>query len=165
MRKINKKFHVLFVLGLTLLLAACGSAEPTESPQQEVALADFTPVVSATGEVVPEQTAELSIKTGGVVAEVLVDEGDAVEEGQVLIRLEGTEQLQAAVSAAQFELANAQLGERRCDRRIDAASHTEEELRDSSPVGDSVLLQARSVAAPVAGQSVAASQTVAGTGG
>jgi HlyD family secretion protein len=108
MRKINKKFHILFVLGLTLLLAACGSAEPTESPQQEVALADFTPVVSATGEVVPEQTAELSIKTGGVVAEVLVGEGDAVEDSQVLIRLEGTEQLQAAVSAAQFELANAQ---------------------------------------------------------
>ncbi|MCJ7701752.1 MAG: HlyD family efflux transporter periplasmic adaptor subunit, partial [Anaerolineales bacterium] len=49
-----------------------------------------------------------SVKTGGVVAEVLVDEGDSVEAGQVLVRLEGTEQLQAAVSAAQFELANAQ---------------------------------------------------------
>ena len=100
--------RILLIVGSVLVLAACSSVTPTESPQQEVALADFTPVVSATGEVVPEQTAELSVKTGGVVADVLVREGDAVEAGQVLVRLEGTEQLQAAVSAAKFELANAQ---------------------------------------------------------
>jgi multidrug resistance efflux pump len=48
------------------------------------------------------------LKTGGVVAEVHVSEGDVVSQGDVLIRLEGTEQLQAAVSAARFELVNAQ---------------------------------------------------------
>ena len=68
----------------------------------------FSPIVSATGEIVPEQTALLSVKTGGVVADVLVSEGDTVKAGEVLVRLEGTEQLQAAVSGAQFELANAQ---------------------------------------------------------
>lgn len=108
MRNSKSIIRILLIVGLVLVLAACSGAKPTESPQQEVALADFTPVVSATGEVVPEQTAQLSIKTGGVVADVLVSEGDAVEAGQVLVRLEGTEQLQAAVSAAQFELANAQ---------------------------------------------------------
>ncbi len=104
----QKYFQRFLVLGWVLVLAACSSAKPTESPLQEVALADFTPVVSATGEVVPEQTAELSVKTGGVVADVLVSEGDSIDAGQVLVRLEGTEQLQAAVSAAEFELANAQ---------------------------------------------------------
>jgi multidrug efflux pump subunit AcrA (membrane-fusion protein) len=48
------------------------------------------------------------VKTGGVVEDVLVEEGESVEEGQVLVRLEGTEQLEAAVSAARFELVNAQ---------------------------------------------------------
>lgn len=106
----NYKIPYLLLLSVSLILglAACSSAKPTESPQDEIALDAFTPVVSATGEVVPEQIAQLSVKTGGVVADVLVSEGDAVEAGEVLIRLEGTEQLQAAVSAAQFELANAQ---------------------------------------------------------
>jgi multidrug resistance efflux pump len=65
-------------------------------------------MVSASGEIVPEQTARLSVKTGGVVAEVLVEDGDSVDQGQVLVRLEGTEQLQARVAAAKFELVNAE---------------------------------------------------------
>jgi HlyD family secretion protein len=39
---------------------------------------------------------------------VLVEKGDAVTAGQVLVKLEGTEQQAAAVSAAALELANAQ---------------------------------------------------------
>ena len=109
MQKENKAiFRILLLAGLMVILAGCNGAQETESPQDEFVLEEFSPVVSATGEVVPEQTAQLSVKTGGVVADVLVREGDSVTDGQVLIRLEGTEQLQAAVSAAQFELANAQ---------------------------------------------------------
>jgi multidrug efflux pump subunit AcrA (membrane-fusion protein) len=99
---------LLFVLGLMLVLSGCGPAPTQETPDTELALESFTPIVSATGEVVPEQTALLSAKTAGVVAEVLVAEGDAVEADQVLMRLEGAEKLQAAVAAARFELANAQ---------------------------------------------------------
>ena len=105
----NKRIiQMLLVTTLLVLLSACGAAQDTETPQEDIILQDFAPIVSATGEVVPERTAELSVKTGGVIAAVLVQEGDSVDAGQVLIRLEGTEQLQAAVSAAQFELANAQ---------------------------------------------------------
>ncbi len=99
---------VIFALVLVFILSACGMTAADETPETEIALEDFTPVVSATGEVVPEQTALLSVKTGGVVADVLVSEGETAEAGQVLVRLEGTEQLRAAVSAAQFELTNAQ---------------------------------------------------------
>lgn len=108
MQKNKLMILVLLGAGLVVLLSACGTAQQVETPAADLALENFTPIVSATGEVVPVQTALLSVKTGGVVAEVLVDEGDSVEAGQVLVRLEGTEQLQAAVSAAQFELANAQ---------------------------------------------------------
>jgi multidrug resistance efflux pump len=69
---------------------------------------DFTPVVSATGKIVPEQVATLSVQSGGIVAEVLVRQGEAVEAGQLLVRLEGEERLQASLSAAQFELTSAQ---------------------------------------------------------
>jgi HlyD family secretion protein len=58
--------------------------------------------------VVPEQEALLSVSAGGVVEDVLVEKGDLVSTGQVLVQLEGTEQQAAAVSAAALELANAQ---------------------------------------------------------
>jgi len=99
----------LLVFGLALILSACGTTPAEGTPETEIALENFAPIVSATGEVVPEQTALLSVKTAGVVAEVAVGEGDSVDAGQVLVRLEGTEQLQAAVSATQFELTNAQV--------------------------------------------------------
>jgi HlyD family secretion protein len=106
--KTNKTRKVLLLaLSLIFVLSACGTAaEETATP--EPAAVDFTPVVSATGEVVPELEALLSISAGGVVEDVFVKEGDSVEAGDVLVRLEGTEQQSAAVSAAELELANAQ---------------------------------------------------------
>jgi HlyD family secretion protein len=63
--------------------------------------------VIAEGKVVPAQDASLSFSTGGVIGEVLVAEGDAVQAGQPLIRLVGNEKLQAAISAAELELLTA----------------------------------------------------------
>jgi HlyD family secretion protein len=106
----TRKLILIYMVLMTVLLlfSACTTTPQAETPVSETGLEDFKPIVSATGEIVPEQTALLSVKTGGVVAEVLVEEGDSVQSGQVLVRLEGIEQLRAAVSAAQFELANAQ---------------------------------------------------------
>ena len=64
-------------------------------------------MVSATGEVIPKQEALLSVSAGGVVEAVLVNKGDAVRAGEVLVQLEGTEQQAAALSAAELALANA----------------------------------------------------------
>lgn len=106
--KTNKLQQIsLLALGLILILSACSpAAEETAAP--EPIAADFSPIVSATGVVVPEQEALLSVSVGGVVEDVLVNKGDEVSAGQVLVRLEGTEQQAAAVSAAALELANAQ---------------------------------------------------------
>jgi len=106
----NKHLQYIYLaLILVLLLSACSPATPeSATTEPEVVVADFMPIVSATGEVVPEQEALLSVSTGGVVEAVLVAEGDAVTAGQALVQLEGTEQQQAAVSAAQLELTNAQ---------------------------------------------------------
>ena len=97
----------LFASGLILFLSACSpAAEEINTP--EPAAPSFSSVVSVTGVVVPEQEALLSVSAGGVVEDVLVEKGDQVSAGQVLVQLEGTEQLAAAVSAAALEQANAQ---------------------------------------------------------
>jgi HlyD family secretion protein len=107
MKTNNIKRIMLLAFGLIFILSACSpAAEETGAP--EPIAVDFSPIVSATGVVTPEQEALLSVSAGGVVEDVLVNKGDSVSAGQVLVQLEGTEQQAAAVSAAAFELANAQ---------------------------------------------------------
>jgi HlyD family secretion protein len=92
---------------VTGLAAGC-SGQATASP--EAALAATTtvaPLVSATGEVVPVQWTTLSFALGGRVAEVPAQEGDVIETGQVIARLD-TSDLDAAVAQAQADLASAQ---------------------------------------------------------
>lgn len=70
--------------------------------------------VSATGNVSPERQATLAFETSGSIAEVLVDEGQQVEAGEVLARLDTTPleweiaRLQASVDTAQARLEQAQ---------------------------------------------------------
>lgn len=102
----HKRF-ALIALITVFILSACGTAAGETSPP-EAAPVDLPPIVSATGEVVPSQEALLSVTVGGVVQDVLVEKGDPISVGQVLVRMEGSEQQKAAVSAAELELANAQ---------------------------------------------------------
>jgi len=72
--------------------------------------------VVADAKVVPAQSAALSLPTSGIVAEVLVAEGDCVEVGQVLVRLDGAwlatavMEAEAGLSTAEAQLAKAQAG-------------------------------------------------------
>lgn len=77
-------------------------AEIPEESEEEM-----TQVVSATGVVVPSHWATLGFSTGGVVEEVLVDEGAEVQEGQLLVQLDSTD-LELAVEQAEAALATAQ---------------------------------------------------------
>jgi multidrug efflux pump subunit AcrA (membrane-fusion protein) len=98
----------LFVLG-ALILAACGSIGQQETPEvEETPAEDFVPVISATGVLVPGQWATLSVENAGVISEILVGEDEQVSSGQVLLRLEGEETLNAMVTAAQAEVVAAQ---------------------------------------------------------
>lgn len=104
----SKHKHFALIVGaILLILSACSpAAEETVSP--EPIAASLPSIVSATGEVIPEVEALLSVSAGGVVEDVLVSKGDPVITGQVLVKLEGSEQQLAAVSAAELALANAE---------------------------------------------------------
>lgn len=72
----------------------------------------------ADARVVPAQVADLSLGVGGVVAELLVAEGESVQQGQVLLRLDASRQqvsvlqAQAGLQSAQARLAEVQAGAR-----------------------------------------------------
>lgn len=88
-----------------LVLSACAGmgAQPTPTPEPKT-VEEVPPVVSATGKVTPQQYATLSVSTAGLVIEIAVSAGDLVQEGQVLLRLKGKEDLSAAITAARLEL-------------------------------------------------------------
>lgn len=108
----SKLFTPIIIIALSsLILTACGSigapaddAAPTEIP---IVITD-TDVV-AEGRLVPNDSANLSFKTAGQVTEILITEGDTVEAGQVIARLDNSEQLQSAIANAEAEVLNAQL--------------------------------------------------------
>ena len=106
-------WSAIIVLLITALgLAGCSgqAALPgaaTDAPEALPAVQSDASVM-AEGKLVPVQDAVLAYITGGVVDEVLVNEGDAVLKDQALVRLEGSESQAAAVAGAELELLSAQ---------------------------------------------------------
>jgi len=101
-----KRMTALTILAtlLALTIVACrGEAEPTPAQMPEPASASL---VSVTGEVVPAKWAALSVQTDGVVAEVLVEPGDKVQAGDLLLRLDPVD-AELAVQQAEARLASA----------------------------------------------------------
>jgi multidrug resistance efflux pump len=85
-------------------------------------------IISAEGEVVPIQYAQLSTSVGGLVESVLVNKGGFIQQGEAIARLENEEQAQAAITAAELELLAAQqaLDDLKDDAEIDAAQAAKE---------------------------------------
>jgi multidrug resistance efflux pump len=97
------KLIILFVLVLSI--AACGSAPATaEATQVPTVVADDT--IIAEGKLEPIHYTELALNASGLVSEVLFSEGDKVNAGDVIARLDATEAqtLESAQAKAAQEL-------------------------------------------------------------
>lgn len=89
----------------SLLLAACGAQQPAPAaPSAPVMESD----VIAEGRLIPTQDLRIYPQVRGTVTEILVQEGQSVSKGDVLIRLGDRESASAALAAAQLELIQAQ---------------------------------------------------------
>ncbi len=100
---------LLFLLAAGVLLAACQAA-PSASPTVS---ADELPLVMGDtrlmveGKLTPREFVNLSFSQGGKIVEVLVEEGQAVETGRVIARLDQGERLAAAVADAELAVVDA----------------------------------------------------------
>ncbi len=101
----TKRSLAFVLLATALLLAACGSNQATPEPFS-------TPVndntVIAEGHLVPRDDLYLSFQVQGKVADILVQKGEQVKQGQVLVRLADQESAQAALTSAKLEQTSAQ---------------------------------------------------------
>ncbi len=106
---------ILFAL-LSIALAGCSAGTPTSIPTLAVptssAASDQTGSsageVTASAEIVPAQTADLSFATAGQVGKINAAEGQQVQAGEVLASLENQEQLAALLEANRQSLDSAQ---------------------------------------------------------
>jgi HlyD family secretion protein len=121
-----KKWLTLILL-LTLL-TACGEdvpllgSEPTPTVDFNTLTVDTgVDMVSAEGQIVPLRQANLTFRASGRVTEILVANGDRVEAGQPLIRLEAREQ-ELQVEEAETAVIQANAGLEAAEKRLDAAA-------------------------------------------
>ena len=103
-------FAMIFIL-MAALIGGCsamgGTANlATATPVTTTLLRDNT--VSASAEVVPAKWTALGMSSAEIVADVLIEDGEMVKAEQVLVRLIGQEDIQAKISAAEYNLADAQ---------------------------------------------------------
>lgn len=96
----------IIFIGLALLFTACSPAGQGAGTPEVIptVLADNT--IIAEGRLQPLRDAEIAFTAGGLVSEVLVDEGQPVKKGDLLIRLGG--ESDSNYAAAQFEVVNAE---------------------------------------------------------
>ena len=91
------------------VLAVTGCAGQTSNAassatQQAAQVAPSGGQTLAQARVVPKQYASLSFSIPGIIAEVLVKEGEQVTDGQVIARLKGSDQMQSLISQAQVQV-------------------------------------------------------------
>jgi len=97
------KAKIIVFLSLVLLftLSACGGQEtPIPEPVESVSLDH----VIAEGYILPVRESWLNFSTQGRVTEILVEEGEKVAQGKVLIRLSDSESAESALLASEHEL-------------------------------------------------------------
>lgn len=106
------KLSLVLILSATLFLLSSAAAPvpnfPLKQPEGELELlVQDAGSLSVDGRLVPRHYVNLSTPSSGQVLELNVNEGDWVEAGDVLLRLDGEEGLLAEKARLQLELVNA----------------------------------------------------------
>jgi len=96
------------MLMVVLLLTACGTNEETTTDQPAEVTSTSDLPVTAEGVVLPEKDRTLAFKSGGMVCELYVEEGDEVQVGDVLAELRSTTSLEAQQVSLNYDLIQAQ---------------------------------------------------------
>lgn len=100
--------HLVFLFTTLLFLTGCQSKAPSESITVNLgetpALGSSANEILIEGRLIPKTAITLSFAATGHVQEILVHEGELVKAGQLIARLGGRQQAEAAIKVAEMEL-------------------------------------------------------------
>src|SRR5262245_65962416 len=108
-------FIVILVVGLVVFGLVASGGEPSTMVYTSVAerLPELKAVVTASGEIQPRDSIDIQAEIPGVIIDLPVKEGDIVQKGQVLLRIDpvataaDTASVRAALQQAQAEIGRA----------------------------------------------------------
>jgi HlyD family secretion protein len=120
---------VVVVIGLVALSAAKRRQPTVEVRFEKVAKRDLVSVVTASGKIQPKKKVDVSSDITGRIVALPVKEGDMVERGQVMVRIDPT-QYEAGVQRAQAMLASAQAAATQARASRDQADRAYVRARD-----------------------------------
>jgi multidrug efflux pump subunit AcrA (membrane-fusion protein) len=102
-----KHKFLITLVGISLLFAGCAPAgNPVAAMPEAIPTVKADTAIMAEGRVEPLRDAQIAFSASGVISEVLVQEGQSVKKGQILIRL--GDESDTNYAAAQLELVRAQ---------------------------------------------------------
>ncbi len=111
--------RALGAVGLCCVLAGCGDSAPSLVYRAEpVERRDIVISALAAGVVEPDVTVEVKSKASGEILDVLVESGDLVERGMLLVRIDQRQPRNTlSLAAAELEVAQARLGTEEAQKR------------------------------------------------
>ena len=151
-----KTWRILSILILCLLVAgltACNSGSQQEITQQmvEVKRGDLAIIVNGGGNIEVGEKANLTFGVSGRIDEILVEEGDPVNKGDILAGLDtealelaltqaqlGRIQAQTGITQAQLGIAQAQLGVTQAEAALRTARFNLDRMEDVDEAQDAV---------------------------
>ncbi|MCG2583695.1 efflux RND transporter periplasmic adaptor subunit [Massilia sp. TS11] len=124
-RKLIAAAAIAAVIGVPIAVKYSGAKPKTEAELAKVESREIHPSILASGNLVFRQEVQLSPEVIGKVSEVLVKEGDKVEKGQVLLRLDPSTykadvaQQEAGLRNASVSIERAQINVENQQRNLD----------------------------------------------
>jgi HlyD family secretion protein len=161
-----RKVILFMIAGLVIssLMGCTGQGGQEAASETEP---EMVPDISVTGEVVPAVWANVSAQKGGAIVDVLVEPGDKVAEGDVLVRLDATDaelmvqQAEAALATAQAQLDLLEAAPRPAQVAVAEAGVGTAEAMLSQAVAERNRLTAGAIGAEIAAAESAVAQAEA----
>lgn len=133
-----KRLWIIVFLSISLVVVGCAHQSPTPTPtpvsivSPDAESFGFDAGVVASGTIVPAREARLSFAISGTIETVVVEVGDEVEEGDLLVQLDDTDARQA-VAQAEMQKTIAELGVKQADVNLALAQANLKSVSGWSP--------------------------------